>query len=162
MLLLYSIPFEPIFWFFIFSLIGFWVFAFSLVFLWIYVGNLRRHQEGVGICSRTACKRSTYRVEFWLFMATLAISFACMMVLLRFILPRSFVPSTDLRPQARIGGVTPTTASFFIRNPFLGDNASVNLFYRSQVEPMTLFTLSPIRARLTKKMITPISFVLQD
>jgi len=144
--LLHITPFEPVFWLFIFSMIFYWLLSFSLIAVSMYMNKLRNAEEKVAICSKQSWMRNFKRVSFWIFVASLITSFACMMLLLRFVLPEAFFPSTQLRLQ-RLAGVTSDSAAIWIRDPNLAENAEVAVLYRLN-GTNDAFTLSSARATL--------------
>jgi hypothetical protein len=81
--LLYLSPYEPIFWVFIICMVMYWLVSFSLTFLMVKVQKLKN--EG-----NWQLKNLALRPSFWIFLVSLICSFACMLLLLKFIIPESF------------------------------------------------------------------------
>jgi len=85
--LLNRAPYEPIFWVFVICLVLYWLNAAVLAMVAIKTEKVKNNGSW-------SCKDTMKKPGFWLLIITLIVSFACMLVMLRFILPESFAPTT--------------------------------------------------------------------
>jgi phosphodiesterase/alkaline phosphatase D-like protein len=109
--------------------IGYVVLSTISVSLWVYLYRERKRRDG----DKWFAEFTVRSKKFWLYVAGLVAFLICTIVMVSFIFIETFHPTYATMTFARLGGVTQTQASFFVRDPITSGPVYVE-FRRQDVD----------------------------